>query len=90
MQKSGLVKLEVTQAKIKNKSELPGFLARKRMATRVLWNILEVQRRQIRKIRNLFTSSIEREIRHFHVVVVQWRQRNVQKTVMDVQNCCFS
>ena len=85
MQKSRLV--------IKNKSELPGFLARKRMATRVLWNILEVQRRQIRtkrKIRNLFTSSIEREIRHFHVVVVQWRQRNVQKTMMDVQNCCFS
>ena len=27
----------------------------------------------------LFTSSIIREIRHFPVVVVQWRQRNVQK-----------
>ena len=27
----------------------------------------------------LFTSSIKREIRHFPVVVVQWRQRNVQK-----------
>ena len=27
----------------------------------------------------LFTSPIKREIRHFHVVVVQWRQRNVQK-----------
>ena len=26
---------------------------------------------------------------NFHVVVVQWRQRNVQKSVMHVQNCCF-
>ena len=25
-----------------------------------------------------------------HVVVVQWRQRNVQKSVMDVQSCCFA
>ena len=36
----------------------------------------------------LFTSSIKREIRHFPVVVVQWRQRNVQKSVMHVQSCC--
>ena len=27
----------------------------------------------------VFTSSIKREIRHFHVVVMRWRQRNVQK-----------
>ena len=26
----------------------------------------------------------------FHVVVVQWRQRNVQKSVMHVQSCCFA
>ena len=38
----------------------------------------------------LFTSSINREIRHFPVVVVQWRQRNVQKRVMHVQSCCFA
>ena len=38
----------------------------------------------------VFTSSIKREIRHFHVVVVQRRQRNVQKSVMHVQSCCFS
>ena len=33
----------------------------------------------------------KREIRHFHVVVVQWQQRNVQKRVMEdhLQNCCF-
>ena len=30
----------------------------------------------------LCTSSVHREIRHFHVVVVQWRQRNVQKCVL--------
>ena len=43
-----------------------------------------------RKIRHrLFTSSIKREIRYFHVVVVQWLQRNVQKNVMSVQSCCF-
>ena len=33
-----------------------------------------------RKIRRrLFASSIKRAVRHFDVVVVQWRQRNVQK-----------
>ena len=33
-----------------------------------------------RRIRcRLITSSIKREIRDFHAVVVQWRQRNVQK-----------
>ena len=29
--------------------------------------------------RRLFASSIKRAVRHFDVVVVQWRQRNVQK-----------
>ena len=44
-----------------------------------------------RKVRrHLLTFSINREIRHFHVVVVQWRQRNVQKSVMHVQSCCFA
>ena len=38
----------------------------------------------------LFPSSTKREIRHFHVVVVQRRQRNVQKSVMHVQSCCFA
>ena len=32
----------------------------------------------------------KREIRQFHVVVVQRRQRNVQKGVMRVESCCFS
>ena len=39
--------------------------------------------------RLVYTSSIKRETRWFHVVVVQQRQRNVQKSVMHVQSCCF-
>ena len=35
-------------------------------------------------------SSTKREIRHFHVLVVQRQQRNVQKSVMHVQSCCFA
>ena len=31
----------------------------------------------------------KRENRHFHIVVVQWRQRNVQKSVIHVQSCCL-
>ena len=38
----------------------------------------------------MFPSSTKREFRHFHVVVVQRRQRNVQKSVMQVQSCCFT
>ena len=38
----------------------------------------------------LFTSFTKGEITPFHVVVVQWRQRNVQKNVMHVQSCCFA
>ena len=37
----------------------------------------------------VFPSSTKREITHFHVLVVQRRQRNVQKSVMHVQSCCF-
>ena len=35
----------------------------------------------------MFTSSTKREIKHFHVVVVQQRLRNVQKSVMHVLSC---
>ena len=36
-----------------------------------------------------FPSLTKPEIKHFHVVVVQWRQRNVQKSVMHVLSFCF-
>ena len=38
----------------------------------------------------VFPSSTKREIRHFHVVVVQRRLSNVQKSVMHVQRCYFA
>ena len=37
----------------------------------------------------MFLSSTKREIKHFQVVVVQRRLRNVQKSMMHVQRCCF-
>ena len=37
-----------------------------------------------------FTFSTKRENRHFNVIVVQWRQRNVQKSAMHGQSCCFA
>ena len=37
-----------------------------------------------------FTSSTKRKIRQFHVVVVQRRARNVQKSVKKVQSCYFA
>ena len=38
----------------------------------------------------VFPSLTNREIGHFHVVVVQWQQRNVQKSVMHIQSSCFA
>ena len=40
--------------------------------------------------RLVFTSSIKRVTRTFHVVFVQRRQRNVQKSMMHVLSCCFA
>ena len=34
--------------------------------------------------------SIKRAMRHFHVIVFQLRQRNLQRGVMHVQSCCFA
>ena len=38
----------------------------------------------------VFPSLTKRGIRHFHVVVMQRRLRNVQKTMIHVQGCCFA
>ena len=38
----------------------------------------------------VFTCLTRREIKDFHVVVVERRQRNLQKRVMHVQSCCFA
>ena len=45
--------------------------------------------REIKFRRCLLTSPFKREIRHFHVEVVQKQERNVQKNVMHVQSCCL-
>ena len=37
----------------------------------------------------VFTPSTKREIRQFHVVVVQRRQRKVQKSVTHVQSASY-
>ena len=46
--------------------------------------------RGIKFRRCLFTFSVKREIRHFHVVVVQTRRKNVQKGVTHLQIHCFA
>ena len=61
------------------------------------WNFLEMNswrphpslEREKKILCRVFTSSIKRAIRKFHVLAVQWRQRNVPKSVMQVQSCCF-
>ena len=45
--------------------------------------------REITFRRCLFTFSVKRESRHFHVVVGKKRQRNMQKSVLHVQSYCF-
>ena len=38
----------------------------------------------------MLPSFIRSEIRQFHVVDVQRRQRNVQKSAMHLKSCCFA
>ena len=63
-------------------------------ASELFWSWISINHIQVHEENEfchcLFTSFTKREIRHFHVVVVQWRQRNIQKSVMQVQSCCFA
>ena len=52
-------------------------------------NHIQILKQEGNFLSGLCTSSVQREIRHFHVVVVKWRQRNVQKSMMHMWNCCF-
>ena len=47
-------------------------------------------RKRIKVCRRLFTSSLKSKIRQFHFVVLQKRPRNLQKSEMHVQSCCFA
>ena len=49
-----------------------------------------VQGEKVRFIVLPFPFSSQLKIGSFHVVVVQGRQRNVKKSVMPVQSCCFA
>ena len=42
------------------------------------------------KLLSCVPSSTKREIRYFHYEVMQQRLRNVKKSVMHVQSCCFA
>ena len=48
----------------------------------ISWGPHSSLERERKTHRRLFTSSIKLEIRHFHVVVMQWWQQNVQKSVI--------
>ena len=37
-----------------------------------------------------FMFSTKHKIRQFYFVVILWQQRNAQKSVIQVQSCCFS
>ena len=54
----------------------------------ILKNNISTFRKRRNFLHGLFTSSLKRKVRHFHVVVVQWWQRNVQKSVLHMQ-CRF-
>ena len=55
----------------------------------ILKTVSKFRKRKGRFLSHVFTSSTKREIRHFHVVVVQRRQRNVQKSMIRGQSCCL-
>ena len=53
-------------------------------------NRAQVKTETVEFIAPPFLFSSEFEISLFHVVVVQEQRRNVQKSVMHVQSCCFA
>ena len=58
----------------------------------IIKDCIKVQKKKKKIVVRLFPSATKRKIRQFHVVVVvvQRRQRNVQKSVMHVQSRCFA
>ena len=54
----------------------------------ILKDCIKVQEKKVVVL--CFRPPAKREIGHFHVVVVQRRQRHVQKSVMHVQSCGYA
>ena len=65
-------------------------------ATELFWSWISIDHIQVHKEKYNFVIACLRPsqnvklYRHFHAVFVQWRQRNVQKSVMHVQSCFFA
>ena len=53
------------------------------------WERFPISEREMKFCPCLFMVSMKREIRNFYDSVVQKQLRNVQKSVMHVQSCCF-
>ena len=51
---------------------------------------LTLEKEKKRKLLSSVHVLLKRDIKKFHFVVVQRWQRNVQKSVMHVQSCCFA
>ena len=56
----------------------------------ILRDCIKVQDKEKESHRLVFTFSTKREFRHFHIVIMQQRQINVQKSMMHKQSCCFA
>ena len=57
----------------------------------ILKDFIEVHEKKNKVVSCVFAFSAKRDLRpHFHVAVLQWWQRNVQKSVMHVQSCFFA
>ena len=70
-------------------ARIPSRLIRQMLAN-FFWSWILKECFKVQEKKILFPSSTKREIRQFHVVVVQRRQRNVQKSVMHVQSSCLA
>ena len=55
----------------------------------IVKTVSKFRKRKGKLLSHVFTSWTKREIKHFHVVVVQRRQRNVQKSMIRGQSCCL-
>ena len=68
---------------------IPTRSIRQMLANFAVEDCIKAQEKK-KKSMSSFTSAKKREIRRFHVVVVQRQQRNVQKSVMHLQSCWFA
>ena len=54
------------------------------------YGLYPASKREKKIRRSMFTSSIKRHIRKFHVEVVQWTSKTCTKNVIHEQSCCFA